>query len=280
MFFYRILCGFFLGLSILAPGISGSVVAISMGIYHDLIKIAANPFENKKENIVLCIPLIIGGLISVILFVLTFHYLFSSHEKATYLLFVGLIIGSFPIIFKEIKGLNFTKRHLISGLVAFLVIMGFIALADHSTMDSNNLNISLLLFVISGLIAGASLVIPGMSTAMVLIILGVYTQLIFVAKQFIDFNFAHIIPILAFAVFLILGLATASKGIKKMFEKIPEYANAAIIGFMAGSGIGLLKHSITIVDTDFTLLFGGVMLLIGVIISLLFFFGSKLIKNN
>ena len=64
-FFYRIFCGFFLGLSIFAPGFSGSVIAIIMGVYQDMLRIVSNPFKRLKENILFCIPLGIGAEIEI-----------------------------------------------------------------------------------------------------------------------------------------------------------------------------------------------------------------------
>ena len=54
-FLYRVLCGFFLGLSVFAPGFSGSVIAITMGIYKDLVGIASNPFKRFKQNVCTCV---------------------------------------------------------------------------------------------------------------------------------------------------------------------------------------------------------------------------------
>ena len=60
-FLYRILCGFFLGVSVVAPGFSGSIIAITMGIYQDLLRIISNPFKQFKKNVKYCIPLGIGA---------------------------------------------------------------------------------------------------------------------------------------------------------------------------------------------------------------------------
>jgi len=115
-FIYRVFCGFFLGLSVFAPGISGSVIAIIMGIYHDLIRIVSNPFKQLKANVLFCMPLAIGAAISAVLFVITFKFLFSTYEKATYLLFVGLIAGNLPVIFAEIKKYEFQKSYQAGGI--------------------------------------------------------------------------------------------------------------------------------------------------------------------
>ena len=167
-FCYRILCGFFLGLSILAPGISSSIVAISMGIYQDLIRIASNPFKNTKENIQFCIPLAIGAALSTICFVIIFSFLFTTYEKATFLLFAGLIAGSIPIITKEIKKYKLTKRHLVSGILAFTLILTFFIFGNTATTNSDVVTASLLFLSISGLVAGSTFLIPGMSTSTVL----------------------------------------------------------------------------------------------------------------
>ena len=80
-FFYRIICGFFLGLSVFLPGLSGSVVAIIMGIYQDILRIVSNPFKKLKENIIYCVPLAIGVGISGILFIIVFNYLGSIRRN-------------------------------------------------------------------------------------------------------------------------------------------------------------------------------------------------------
>jgi putative membrane protein len=102
-FFYRVFCGFFLGLSIFAPGFSGSVIAIMLGVYQDLVCIVSNPFKRLKQNILFCLPLGIGAAVSAVLFVIAFKFLFGTYEKAAYLLMVGLTAGNLPEILKQIK---------------------------------------------------------------------------------------------------------------------------------------------------------------------------------
>ena len=90
-FLFRVFSGFFLGISVFAPGFSGSIIAIILGIYQDILRIASNPFKDLKQNIAFCFPLAIGVVGSGLLFIVTFSFLFDKYEKATYLLFVGLI---------------------------------------------------------------------------------------------------------------------------------------------------------------------------------------------
>ena len=106
-FLYRVLCGFCLGISVFAPGISGSIMAIIMGIYDKLLDIVSNPFKNFKKNFVFLLPLGIGAAISLVLFILVFSYLFETYEKAVFMLFIGLIVGNLPMVYKEARKSRF-----------------------------------------------------------------------------------------------------------------------------------------------------------------------------
>ena len=65
-FFYRMLCGAFLGISVIAPRISGSIMAVMMGIYDELITIISNPFKNFKKNVFYLLPMVLGAFVSML----------------------------------------------------------------------------------------------------------------------------------------------------------------------------------------------------------------------
>jgi len=285
-FFYRILCGFFLGLSVFLPGLSGSVIAIIMGIYQDILRIVSNPFKKLKENIVFCVPLAIGVGISAILFVVVFSYLFETYEKAAYLLFVGLIAGNLPVIYSEIKKYEFKKRYLSGGAVAFIMVLiiGFLATENRQTSGIENIGLPILM--ISGFFAGVVALVPGMSVSSILIIFGVYSQLLFIAETLLRssinylihffvtdtllINFNYLIHFAFFGAFAVAGLVLAAGSIKAAFEKHPGFANVTVFGFMSGSLIGILIQSLSMYDSNFSWLFGGAMLAAGLAISMLF----------
>lgn len=271
-FLYRILCGFFLGVSVFAPGFSGSIIAITMGIYQDLINIASNPFKELKKNILYCIPLGIGAAISAVLFVIAFKFLFETYEKATYLLFIGLIAGNLPVIFTEVKKHKFQKNYLIGGIGAFAIALtfGILVTGVGQSAGIEGITVGLPMLMLSGFVGGATALIPGMSVSMMLILMGVYSQLIFAAESFLHMDFTYLVPFGLFGVCAIAGLVIASKGIKYVFEKFPGFANSTVLGFMAGSLIGILIQSFQLDNTNFSWLLGGAMLVAGLGISMLF----------
>jgi len=258
-FFYRVFCGFCLGLSIFAPGFSGSFLAMVMGIYQDLVRIASNPFKNLKKNILFCIPLGIGAAVSAVLFVIFFRFLFEKYEKATYLLFVGLITGNLPEIYKQIKTCGFKKRYLIGAGGAFAAALAFgIFAADMGQASgAQGITASLPILALSGLAGGAVAPVPGMSVTMILIIFGVYGQLLFAAEAFLHFDFTYLLPFGLFGACAIVGLVLASRGIKAVFERVPGFANSMVIGFMAGALTSILAQSLRLHDASFNWLLGG-----------------------
>jgi len=280
-FFFRVLCGFFLGLSVFAPGFSGSVIAIIMGIYQDLVRIASNPFKKLKENIIFCLPLVIGAGISGILFVIGFKYLFETYEKATFLLFAGLIAGNLPIIYMEVKKIGFKMYYSIGGIIAFAaaLALGIFAMGAVET-EAVGLTSSLPVLAGSGFVGGASVLVPGMSVSMILIITGVYNQLIATAHGLLHLDLTYLFPTAFFGLCAIAGLVITSRGIKTLFEKFPGLANTAVFGFMMGSLISIIIQVVRSSDTDLNWLSGGLMLIIGLAVSMLFVVLGKVMKKS
>ena len=281
LFLYRILCGFFLGLSIVAPGFSGALVAIAMGVYHDIVRIIANPLKKLKQNLLFCIPLGIGAVVSAILFVITFQQLFDSYEKAIHLLFVGLIAGSIPLVFFEVRKLGFKPFYLIGAFSAFIlaVAMGVFA-SETGLMSGAAATISDWFgLVIGGFSAGVTALVPGMSLATVLILLGVYSPLISAADGLLRMDLSYIFPIGLFLVFVVVGLMSTAKGVKYVFDRFPGFSNTTVLGFQFGSLVSIMYQSHQIVDQNFTWLLGSIMLAAGIGISVLFIVSGRLMNK-
>ena len=281
-FFYRIFCGFFLGVSVFAPGFSGSVIAIVMGIYQDILRITSNPFKDLKKNIIFCIPIGIGVAISGVLFVISFRYLFATYEKATYLLFIGLIFGNLPVIYDEIKKSGFKLHYLFGGGIAFAaaLALGLFAAKVGAEKEITELTASLPLLSASGVAAGATALIPGMSVSVVLMVMRVYEQLLFLAESLMLMEFQYLIPFGLFGGCAVGALVLTSTLIKVTFEKQPGFANSTVFGFMIGSLIGIFVQSMRINDPSFSWLLGGGMMAAGLVISILFVVLGKKMNAN
>ena len=275
-FFNRIICGFFLGLSTFAPGFSGSVVAISMGVYHDLVKIASNPVTEIRRQIRFLIPLGIGALISLVLFVRVFGILFEQYERATLLLFVGLIAGNLPVIGRQLKGHGLQKRDIGGGAVSFAIAVGLGILAigtGHITGSTEGVHF--LGAAMGGFLAGAVAFIPGMSISAILIVTGVFGPILVMMESVVMLQTTYLPHVLVLVLSVVLGLVLTARGIKRVFDRVPIFANACVFGFMSGTLIGIFIESVYIYDPYFSWWLGAVMLLLGVGLSLLFILLGK-----
>lgn len=231
-FFYRMLCGAFLGISIIAPGVSGSVMAVMMGIYTDLINIVSNPFKNFKKNFIYLLPMGIGAVLSIAIFIQLLKMMFDNFPIPTFLMFIGLIAGSLPTVFKEANVDGFKKRYIIAILSAltFAVTIGMLARFKVSvSADTTNI----FYFSASGLIAGISSMIPGMSISMVLMMLGVYTQMLEATSNF------EIITMLPVAICFAIGMVSFSSLTKYIFKVYHNFGYFMVFGFMIGSIISI-----------------------------------------
>jgi len=286
-FLYRILCGFFLGISTLAPGISGSIVAIIVGIYHDLLEAFSDPFKDLKKSMLLIIPVGFGVAISIVFFVMVFNMIFDRFEKAAYLLFAGLIAGNIPIVLAEVRKYEIRKYTLklnnyffLAGALLLTFAVGMLAFSDGQSLSTDAVTAGLPLIAVSGFASGAALLVPGMSFSMILILTGVYGQLIYAARTLVQLNTDHLLWLIVFVITVIAGLALASKLIKAAFVKFPAAANSAVLGFMLGSLLVLLVEGFRVIDVTFAWWHGVFAAILGLGISILFVVLLRYISNG
>lgn len=231
-FFYRMLCGFFLGISVIAPGVSGSIMAVMMGIYDELINIISNPFKNFKKNFLYLLPMGIGAVLSILILIQLLSFMFENYPVPSYLLFIGLIGGSLPTVFKEANTDGFKRRYIIAVTVAFsfaLTIGLFAKFGITVAADTANF----FYYPACGSVAGVTSMIPGMSVSMVLMMLNAYEPLLEAAKTF---DFITVIPV---TVCFLVGMILFSNFTKFIFRRYHNFAYFMVLGFMSGSIISI-----------------------------------------
>ena len=105
--------GFFIGLAIIVPGISGSTIAILFKLYNKLIYALGNILKKFASCFLFLLPIIIGGLVGIVLGFFTIKELINLIPFAVSGLFAGLMSGSAPTVFNEIKGQKFSLFRII-----------------------------------------------------------------------------------------------------------------------------------------------------------------------
>lgn len=244
-----ILKGMLIGIANIIPGVSGGTMMVSMGIYDKLIHYITHLFSEFKESVKFLFPIAIGMGIAIIASAFGLEWLFESFPVEANLLFIGLILGSLPIMWKNVKGNKIRAGHLIAALAFFALVVGMAAFGgtEGAAADLSFGVVNVLKLFIVGVIASATMVIPGVSGSMVLMLMGFYQPVLSAITDFIEaltsFDMDGIlagIGILApFGIGVVAGIFAVAKLVEVIFEKYPLYAYWAIIGLVVASPVAI-----------------------------------------
>ena len=161
-----IIKGMIIGLANVIPGVSGGTLMITLGIYEQVIDTISHFFHHFKKNLKFIIPLGIGVVLSLLVFSKIIGISLEKFPFATTLFFLGLIVGGLPILVNNLNKNKDSKRvsNYIIAFLSFAFIILFAMLKSSSEVDLTNINASsLIILFLVGIIASATMVIPGIS---------------------------------------------------------------------------------------------------------------------
>ncbi len=273
-----ILKGVVIGVANIIPGVSGGTMAVSMGIYDKMIHAATHLLSEFKKSMKILIPIVVGAVIGIVALARMIEIMFEKIPFQTNLLFIGLIVGGLPAIARKVKGISIRLGHLLSFLIFFVVVAGLAILGEQEGAAAD-LSFSLLnvvkLFGV-GIVASATMVIPGVSGSMMLMLMGYYNPVLSEINGFIDnlldFNVPGILDgclvLVPFGLGVVFGIFAIAKIIEIVFEKFPEHAYWAIIGLIVASPVAILVMNGFGAINLVTVLTGVAALAAGVVIAL------------
>jgi len=241
--------GLAMGAADVVPGVSGGTIAFISGIYEELIETIHNVdlgffkiwkksgFKTawNKYNLSFLLALFAGVFISILSFAKLITYLLEHYPLAVWAFFFGLVIASIVYVGKQVTKWNYVT---IIALIIASVLSYLVTIADPvGTPDS----IWFLFF--AGFVAIIAMILPGLSGAFILLLLGAYTTVIGIVTQLgeglVTFNFSLLAGVLlklaVFALGAILGLKAFSKVLNWMFKHHKNLILAVLTGFMVGA---------------------------------------------
>ncbi len=250
-FVANVLRGMVIGISNVIPGVSGGTMMVSMGIYDKLILVLTHFIKRMKEAVALLVPIVIGMLLSIAIFAKLFsEVLFPNFPLQTNLFFIGLIIGGLPVIYKRVKGNAVKLPQIIAFIVLFVVVVGFALIGeggDSSVDVTFSVGNVIKLFGV-GVVAAATMVIPGVSGSMIMMILGYYNTIIDTINAFINALKAFditamlntLVVLVPFGIGVIVGVVAVAKLIEFLLNRYPLITYWAIIGLIAASPFAII----------------------------------------
>ena len=250
-----ILKGMVIGVANIIPGVSGGTMMVAMGIYDKLIHAITHLKSEFKQALKLLFPIAIGMGLGIVILTEIITRSLENFPVQTNFMFIGLIVGGLPVIFQRLKGTG--KKISIGNIVAlvafFALVVGMASLGEPegsaAEVTINAVNILKLFFV--GVIASATMVIPGVSGSMVLMLLGYYYTILNSVSDFLHGLLEFNLPVLfqnfgilfPFGIGVLLGIGVIAKMIEIVFSKFPNYAFCAIIGLILASPVGIILMS-------------------------------------
>ena len=247
-----ILKGAIIGIANIIPGVSGGTMAVSMGIYDHLISAITGITKKFKKSMQVIIPIILGAAVGIIALSYVITPALERYPLQTSSLFIGLILGGLPILIKHVKGAKIGIVHIIVFILFFTLVIGM-ALFNETESNVTDIAISLgtmfQLFLV-GIVASATMIIPGVSGSMVMMILGFYNIIISNIKTFIDALISFDIPALIhglgvfvpFGIGVLAGIGIVAKIIEILFAKQPVSTYCGILGLVIASPIAILYN--------------------------------------
>lgn len=245
----NILKGMIMGTANIIPGVSGGTLAVSMGIYDKLIHSVTHLFKELKKSMKFLIPMFLGMGIALVGLSFIIEPAFEHYPLQTNCLFIGLIVGGLPAAYKKVKGKGMKMGYAIPFLVFFAIVVGMAAIGETEGMAADltfRFTTVIQLFII-GIIASATMVIPGISGSMMLLLLGYYNPVIATVKNFATalaaFDVQGILRgcgvLIPMGIGIAVGIFAIAKLIEAIFEKYPVQAYWAIIGLILASPIAI-----------------------------------------
>ncbi len=226
-----IIYGAIIGIANIIPGVSGGTMAVILKIYDKLIQSISNVKDDFWGSVKFLTPIVVGAGLGIVAFSKIIEYCLEHFAVATNLVFIGLIIGSIPMIFHKTNEERYTISGLIIGMICLgiMIYMGVVSPEESGTIITTLTVMSFIRIFICSFVAAGAMIIPGISGSFVLLLLGIYTTILTAIS---DFNIMILVPV---ALGCGLGILVCAKIIDKLFASFPQQTYSGILGLMVGS---------------------------------------------
>ena len=221
--------GILIGAGCILPGISSGVLCVIFGIYEKLLDSILNFFKDVHKNFKFLLPIALGGIIGIISFSKILQFLLYKYPLQTKSIFIGLILGGVVLLFKDIRKKEKFKINNITYLIISLLIGISMVYFENKIGTQNIYNINCIYLILSGILMSVGIVVPGVSSTIILMLLGIYSL-------YLNSVSTLYLPVLIpMAIGIILGSWIFMKIIKYLLDKFYTQTMFSIIGFTLGS---------------------------------------------
>lgn len=225
--------GMLIGIGAVAPGVSGGTLAVIFGLYERITDAIGNVFKNFRENFIFFLPVVLGGGFGVLAFSNILKYLFLNYEVQVKYLFIGLMIGTLPSVFKEANKKGFRRIYILPCTIAFAVTILFIVMENNGIDVFPEAGRGLLQLLSYGAVIGIGTIVPGISASFVLMYLGAYQIIL---ESVAAINLTVLIPV---GIGFVVSIVVFANIVSRLFKRFYGYTYYMVLGFVLGSIVAI-----------------------------------------
>ena len=224
-----------IGICAILPGVSGSVIAVSLGIYDKIIYIIGNK-KILKDNILFLFLTTIGLFVGIIFGSKILLYIFKFKTILYYSL-TGIILSEVPFLIKKI----YIKTNRGISFLPCVFAFCFSIILDLLNKTNSIGNYSVFKYFLGGILFAFGKVFPGISSSFFLLCLGIYDKIIILVTNpyLLLTNFGYYIP---FIIGTIIGMIIFFKILSYLLNNYFRTTYSAIVGFVLSSVVVLFPQ--------------------------------------
>ncbi|MBE6153778.1 MAG: DUF368 domain-containing protein [Firmicutes bacterium] len=267
--FILFLKGLIIGIGQIIPGVSGGMLAISLGLYEKGIDAISNFFINVKKNIKFLTPVGIGIITSILYTSKIIKHFLTIYYLPTMLLFIGLIIGGIPSFINKVKT-SINKKNIMILLGVFITVTTLSLFKSNNNISFDSISVFeyITLFIV-GIIYAATMVIPGVSGTAIMMLIGYYGVILDLISNLtnISYTISNINIALPIMIGFIFGIIVVSRMMNYLLKNHEEKTNFGIIGLVLSSVFIMFIKTFNNNNDFNSVIIGVILLFIGYIIS-------------
>lgn len=246
----NIIGGIAVGIANIIPGVSGGTMMVLLGIFNPLTDVLSRLFKrhnpNRLNDIMFLLQVGAGAIIGLVGFANVLSWLFENFPVQTMFWFAGLVGFSIPVFLKEeAKGEKSNWLFVVIGM-AIIFLIKFLSPAEQADVNPAIPAATLFLcvkMVFVGMIGGATMLLPGVSGSMVLLILGEYYLFKTMLADVLSFEMNTLILLFFLGVGILLGILLSAKVARYCLARFHNQTVSLLLGLIIASTIVLLIPS-------------------------------------
>lgn len=243
--------GIAVGIANVIPGVSGGTMMVILGIFNKMMDAISGVFKihnkNRMSDIIFLMQVALGVLIGLVGFAKVLEYLFNYFPTQTMYWFVGLIALSIPLFLKgEMKGEKKSIVWLVLGMAVIFMLQFLNPGSENAIVNPEFPKVTVLLcikMIFIGMIAGATMLMPGVSGSMVLLILGEYYLFKSYLANITSFSMSVLVPLGFMGVGIGLGILLSAKVCQFFLQRSKGQFLSFILGLIIASSLVLIPLS-------------------------------------